>query len=149
MKAILQRVSESTLKIDGMVHSSIETGLLVLLGLEQEDSIEDVNYLVSKIVQMRIFSDDEGKMNRSVMEINGDMMVVSQFTLLADTKKGNRPSFIRAAKPEKAIPLYEAFIDGCNDAIKRQVKTGVFGADMKISLTNDGPVTIVLDSKVK
>lgn len=149
MRAVVQRVSECALKIEGRIFSEMGEGLLVLLGVEQEDTLEDVEYLVGKISQMRIFSDEEGKMNRSVKDVNGEVMIVSQFTLHADTKKGNRPSFIKAARPELAIPLYEATIALFNTALAKPSKTGQFGADMKISLVNDGPVTIIIDSKSK
>lgn len=149
MRAVVQRVSECALKIEGKVFSEIGVGLLVLLGVEQEDTLEDAEYLVGKISQMRIFSDEEGKMNRSVKDVNGEVLLVSQFTLHADTKKGNRPSFIKAARPEHAIPLYESAIVLFNEALEKQTKTGQFGADMKISLVNDGPVTIIIDSKSK
>lgn len=149
MRAVVQRVSECALKINGEFFSQIGEGLLVLLGVEQDDTLDDAAYLVGKIAQMRIFSDEEGKMNRSVKDINGEVMLVSQFTLHADTKKGNRPSFIKAARPEHAIPLYESTIVLLKAALEKEIKTGVFGADMKISLVNDGPVTIIMDSKSK
>lgn len=149
MRILIQRVSEANVTIHDSIHSEIEKGLLILLGIEETDSEEDINWLVKKITQLRIFGDQEGKMNHSVLDINGEILVVSQFTLFASTKKGNRPSFIKSAKPEIAIPLYESFISKLNQTIEKEVKTGVFGADMKVSLTNDGPVTIWLDSKNK
>lgn len=149
MRVILQRVSNASVTIDNTVHSEINQGLLSLLGIEEADNQEDIDWLVKKISQMRIFSDQEGKMNLSLMDINGEILVVSQFTLFAYCKKGNRPSFIKSAKPEIAIPLYESFISKMNQTIDKEVKTGIFGADMKVQLSNDGPVTISLDSKNK
>ena len=147
MRALIQRVSEASVTIDGEVYSAIGCGLLVLLGIEADDSQEDIDWLVKKISLMRIFEDADGKMNNSVMDVKGSMLVVSQFTLHASTKKGNRPSFINAARPETAIPLYERFIADCKELLP--VDTGQFGADMKVALVNDGPVTIWLDSKNK
>ncbi len=147
MRAVIQRVSQASLTIDEQVYSSINQGLLVLLGVHQDDTEEDVHWLVSKIAQMRIFSDQEGKMNLSALDIGASVMVVSQFTLHASTKKGNRPSFIEAAKPDLAIPLYDAFVKAMSIQFPNRTATGSFGADMKISLTNDGPVTIIIDSK--
>lgn len=147
MRAVIQRVSQASLTIDEQVYSSINQGLLVLLGVHQDDTEEDVNWLVSKIAQMRIFSDQEGKMNLSAQDIGASVMVVSQFTLHASTKKGNRPSFIEAAKPDLAVPLYEAFVKAMSIQFPNRTATGSFGADMKINLTNDGPVTIIIDSK--
>ena len=149
MRVILQRVSNASVTIDNTVHSEINQGLLLLLGIEEADNQEDIDWLVKKISQMRIFSDQEGKMNLSLMDINGEILVVSQFTLFAYCKKGNRPSFIKSDKPESAIPLYESFISKMNQTIDKEVKTGIFGADMKVQLSNDGPVTISLDSKNK
>ena len=149
MRAIIQRVLSSSVTIDGSIFSSIDQGLLVLLGVTEEDSEEDVVYLVHKIAQMRIFGDAEGKMNLSVMDIEGEVMVISQFTLFAQTKKGNRPSFILAAKPNKAIPLYTAFLHEMDKITQKKTASGVFGADMKVQLINDGPVTIFIDSKLK
>ena len=149
MRTLIQRVTKASVTIENSIHSEIENGLLILLGIEENDSQEDTNWLVKKITQLRIFSDSEGKMNLSVLDINGEILVVSQFTLYASTKKGNRPSFIKSAKPEIAIPLYENFISTLNQNSVQEVKTGVFGADMKVGLTNDGPVTIWLDSKNK
>ena len=145
MKVVLQRVNEAKLRVKDELFSQIEIGLVVLLGIEDCDDQKDVDWLVSKIVNMRIFSDSVDKMNRSLLDIEGELMVVSQFTLHASTKKGNRPSFIKAAKPDKAIPLYEAFLESCK--IFCSTKTGVFGADMTIDLSNNGPVTIILDSQ--
>ena len=147
MRLVIQRVSFAQITIDGKIHSSIEAGLLVLLGIEDEDTEEDIAYLTTKLCNMRIFSDEEGKMNLDVKQINGEILVVSQFTLHASTKKGNRPSFIKAARPEKAIPLYELFISETALALGKPVESGVFGADMQVELINDGPVTILLDSK--
>jgi D-aminoacyl-tRNA deacylase len=145
MRVVVQRVSEATVHIDSMIKGQIENGLVVFLGIEASDTFEDVQWLCGKICSMRIFGDEEGKMNRSVLEINGSILLISQFTLHASTKKGNRPSFIRAARPEHAVPLYNAFIVELRK--KLTVETGEFGADMKVSLINDGPVTIVMDSK--
>jgi D-aminoacyl-tRNA deacylase len=147
MRAVLQRVSKASVSIDGKVHSAIQKGFLVLLGIEENDSKEDLDYLSSKICHMRVFSDAEGKMNLDIKQVNGQLLIVSQFTLHASTKKGNRPSFIKAARPEKAIPLYDLFISETALALGKPVESGVFGADMKVELINDGPVTILLDSK--
>lgn len=147
MRVLIQRVSEASVTIDGSVKSAIGPGLLVLLGIENEDESEDINWLCKKIVQLRIFGDEEGKMNRSVQDINGDILVISQFTLHASTKKGNRPSYIKAARPEVAIPLYENFLDQLSIALGKPVGSGTFGADMKVRLLNDGPVTIWIDSR--
>jgi len=147
MRVVVQRVLRSELRIEGKIHSSIDQGLLILIGIEETDTEEDAQWLASKICSMRIFSDEEGKMNLDLLQIKGELMLVSQFTLFASTKKGNRPSFIRSAKPEKANALYNFFIGECEKICPLPVKTGVFGADMKISLTNDGPVTIFVDSK--
>jgi D-aminoacyl-tRNA deacylase len=147
MRVILQRVSQASVSIDGLVKSKIGLGLLILLGIESNDDLEDVDYLCRKIAAMRIFSDENGLMNLSVQDVGGEMIVVSQFTLHAATKKGNRPSFIRAARPEQAIPLYERFVSVLEEISQRPVLTGTFGADMKVSLLNDGPVTIFMDSK--
>ena len=149
MRALIQRVSEASVTIDGEVHSQIATGLLILLGIATDYGEEDLDWLCKKIVNLRIFPDDQGVMNRSLLETGGELLVVSQFTLHASTKKGNRPSYIRAAKPEHAIPLYDAF---CRELAKhsgRNVMTGEFGADMKVALVNDGPVTIWIDSQNK
>lgn len=149
MRAIIQRVSEASVSIDGRVHATICRGLLVLLGIGTEDTFEDVTYLAAKISNMRIFGDDANLMNLSVKDIDGGILVVSQFTLHAQTRKGNRPSFIQAARPEHAIPLYETFLTEMEGLIQKSVKSGKFGADMKVSLTNDGPVTIFIDSREK
>ena len=149
MKVVIQRVSEAAVKIDGSVNGSIESGLVILVGIENSDTEEDVDWLASKIVSLRIFSDENGLMNLSVKEINGGILVISQFTLHAKTKKGNRPSFIDAARPEQAIPLYEKFKLALEKELEKPIQSGIFGADMKVSLVNDGPVTIVIDSKNK
>ena len=149
MRAVIQRVLSASVSIDGGIKSSIGAGLLVLLGVGHEDGKEDVEYLVKKISGLRIFNDEEGVMNRSVLETGGEVIVVSQFTLMASTKKGNRPSYIGAAGHERAIPLYEQFCQALSDAIGKPVGTGEFGADMKVALVNDGPVTICMDSKNK
>jgi D-aminoacyl-tRNA deacylase len=147
MRLVLQRVSEAGVTIDGTVNGAIGKGLLVLVGIEHDDTSEDVEWLVQKLVNMRIFADAEGKMNCSLTDVNGGLLIVSQFTLHASTKKGNRPGFSRAARPEHAIPLYELFVENCGKAGIQRVETGIFGADMKVALVNDGPVTIVIDSK--
>lgn len=149
MKAVLQRVSEASVTIEGNRVADIKAGLLVLVGIEDADTQEDVDWLTAKIVKLRIFSDTDGLMNLSVQDINGDIIVVSQFTLHAATKKGNRPSYIRAAKPDIAIPLYEAFVKQMEKEFGKTIQTGEFGADMKVSLLNDGPVTIIIDTKNK
>lgn len=146
MRVVIQRVSEASVTINASIYGQIKQGFVLLLGIEEADTKEDADWLVQKITQMRIFSDEEGKMNLSLKDSNGALLIISQFTLHASTKKGNRPSFIKAARPEQAIPLYEYFIESCKTEIQ-DVQTGVFGADMKISLVNDGPVTIVMDSK--
>lgn len=147
MRVLIQRVAEASVTIEGQVKSAIGPGLLVLLGIETEDSAEDIDWLCKKIIQLRIFSDEEDKMNLSVMDIQGQILVISQFTLHASTKKGNRPSYIKAARPDVAIPLYEQFVDQLSIALGQPVGTGEFGADMKVRLLNDGPVTIWIDSK--
>lgn len=149
MRVILQRVSEASVSIDGLIKGQIEIGLLLLLGIEESDGKEDVEWLIQKINAMRIFNDAEGKMNFSIQDINGGFLVISQFTLFASTKKGNRPSFIKAARPDQAIPLYEYFIEQLKIKSNLNVQNGEFGADMKVSLINDGPVTILIDSKNK
>jgi len=149
MKVVIQRVNEATVSIDGRLAGSIQKGLMVLLGIETADTIEDVDWLSNKIVQMRIFDDDQGVMNLSVKEIGGNILLVSQFTLHASTKKGNRPSYIAAAKHDISIPLYEAMIIKLTEAMGAPIQTGVFGADMKVALINNGPVTIIVDSKNK
>lgn len=147
MRAIIQRVSKASVTIDDYVKSQINKGLLVLLGIEENDNEKDIEWLVKKIINMRIFSDENDKMNLSVQDVDGDILVISQFTLFASTKKGNRPSFIQAAKPITAIPLYEQFLSMLKEALGKEIYSGEFGADMKIALINDGPVTIILDSK--
>jgi len=149
MKAVLQRVTKASVTIDGEKVAAINSGLLVLLGIEEADTQEDLSWLVSKISKLRIFNDANGVMNLSVQETGGDIIVVSQFTLHALTKKGNRPSYINAARPETALPLYEAFILKMESEIGKKVQTGRFGADMKVALLNDGPVTIIIDTKNK
>jgi D-tyrosyl-tRNA(Tyr) deacylase len=146
MRVVIQRVSSASVTIDGVIKSSIGPGLLVLLGIGHEDGETDIDYLVKKTAALRIFNDENGVMNRSVLDVGGDVMVVSQFTLMASTKKGNRPSYIEAAGHEKAIPLYEAFCRRMSEVIGKPVGTGEFGADMKVALLNDGPVTICMDS---
>ena len=147
MIAVIQRVTEATLRIENNIYSQIQQGFLVLLGIHESDEIEDVDYLSQKIAGLRIFSDEEGKMNLDLRQVQGKLLLVSQFTLHAQTKKGNRPSFIEAAKPDVAIPLYESMIRALEEKLEMPIQTGQFGADMKISLINDGPVTIIIDSK--
>lgn len=147
MISVIQRVSEASVSIDGRVHGSIGEGLVALLGIEAADNIEDIEWLAAKIANLRIFNDEQGVMNISVKERGGDVLLVSQFTLHASVKKGNRPSYIKAARPEIAIPLYEKFIEVMERAIGKPLMTGVFGADMKVALVNDGPVTIIIDTK--
>ena len=147
MRVVIQRVSSASVSINGAFKSAIGPGLLILLGVGHEDSSEDVDYLVAKTAALRIFADEAGVMNRSVVDVAGEALVVSQFTLMAVTRKGNRPSYIEAAGHEKAVPLYEEFCSKLSAAIGRPVGTGEFGADMKVSLLNDGPVTICIDSK--
>ena len=149
MRAVLQRVSKASVTVDGQVVSSIGDGLLVLLGIEDADGQEDVEWLANKMVNLRIFNDENDVMNRSVVDIDGEIIVVSQFTLHAQTKKGNRPSYIKAAKPNVAIPMYEGFVAVLEQKLGKKVGTGIFGADMKVELLNDGPVTIILDTKNK
>src|SRR6267154_6894000 len=149
MIAVIQRVSEASVTIEGKVKSAIGKGLLVLLGIEDADNHEDIEWLAGKIVNLRIFNDKDGVMNVSVKDEDGDIIVVSQFTLHASTKKGNRPSYIKASKPEIAIPLYEKFIKAIDMNLGKEIQTGKFGADMKVALVNDGPVTILVDSKNK
>jgi D-tyrosyl-tRNA(Tyr) deacylase len=149
MKAVIQRVSSASVTIDGLKVADIQMGLLILLGIEDADNFEDIDWLVNKIVNLRIFGDENGVMNLSVKEVNGEIIVVSQFTLHASTKKGNRPSYIKAAKPDIAVPLYEKFVNALEIVCGRKIQTGKFGADMKVALVNDGPVTIVIDTKNK
>ncbi len=147
MIAVIQRVSQASVTIDQQAKSSIGQGLMVLLGIEVADSEEDINWLSNKLVNLRIFDDEQGVMNKSVMDIAGEVLLVSQFTLHASTKKGNRPSYIKAARPEVAIPLYEKMIAQMTTDIAKPIQTGEFGADMKVALVNDGPVTIIIDTK--
>jgi D-tyrosyl-tRNA(Tyr) deacylase len=149
MRAVIQRVSEASCRVDGEITGQINTGFLVLLGIEDEDTDEDLQWLAQKIVGMRVFGDENGLMNKALADVNGDILLISQFTLFAQTKKGNRPSFIRAAKPDKAIPIYRQMIATLQNLSGKNIATGIFGADMKISLINDGPVTIVMDTKAK
>ncbi|HRP88400.1 MAG TPA: D-aminoacyl-tRNA deacylase [Edaphocola sp.] len=150
MKVVIQRVTEASVSIGGQVHNAIENGFLVLTGIAHDDTDADIEYIAKKLVQLRVFSDESGQMNLSIKDIdNGSFLIISQFTLLAQIRKGNRPSFIEAARPEHAIPLYEKFCKLVTEHSGRSVKKGVFGADMQISLVNDGPVTIVMDSKEK
>ena len=147
MRAVLQRVSSASCTVDGQITGEIGVGFLVLLGIEDADTIEDAQWLAQKITGMRVFSDENGLMNKALADVDGRILLISQFTLFAQTKKGNRPSFIRAARPDKAIPLYEEMITLLNGLTGHQTATGLFGADMKISLVNDGPVTIMMDTK--
>lgn len=149
MKVVIQRVSSASVTIATNKVASIGNGMLVLLGIEDEDASEDIQWLVNKIVNLRIFPDEDQVMNKSLSEVDGDAIVVSQFTLHASTKKGNRPSYIKAAKPDVAIPLYEAFVNELEAKLSKKVQTGEFGADMKVELCNDGPVTIIIDTKNK
>ncbi len=149
MRAVVQRVSQASVAINGSVHGSIQRGILVLLAVEETDGAADIEWLSGKLVRLRIFNDKTGVMNRSVQEIGGEILLVSQFTLFASTKKGNRPSYVRSARPELAIPVYELFIARLTLDLGRAIQTGEFGADMKVSLTNDGPVTIIIDSKLR
>ncbi|WZL89888.1 D-aminoacyl-tRNA deacylase [Salinimicrobium sp. 3283s] len=149
MRAVIQRVSEASVTIEGVKNAEIGKGLLVLIGIEDEDNSQDIAWLCKKIVNMRIFNDANDVMNDSLLDVNGDAIVVSQFTLYASTKKGNRPSYIKAAKPDVAIPLYEEFVSAFEKELGKKIGTGKFGADMKVSLLNDGPVTIIIDSKNK
>jgi D-aminoacyl-tRNA deacylase len=147
MRAVIQRVTEATCKVEGNITGSIDKGLMILLGVAADDTDEDLQWLAQKIAGMRIFSDEAGLMNKSITDIGGRILLISQFTLFAQTKKGNRPSFIRAAKPDMAIPMYEQMIKTLAELTSTKIETGIFGADMKISLVNDGPVTIILDTK--
>jgi D-tyrosyl-tRNA(Tyr) deacylase len=149
MKAVIQRVSQASVTIQDQVVAQIQTGLLVLIGIEEADVQEDLQWLSSKIANLRIFSDANGVMNVSVKEKGGDVIVVSQFTLQASTKKGNRPSYIKAARPEIALPIYESFVQQMESELEKKVQTGQFGADMKVALVNDGPVTLIIDTKNK
>ena len=147
MRVVIQRVKEASVSIEEIVYSSIQNGLMILVGIEDADTLEDAEWLCSKISNLRIFADEAGVMNKSIKDTNGDILLVSQFTLHASTKKGNRPSYIKAARPETAIPLYEKFKQALAAQLERPVASGVFGADMNVSLVNDGPVTIVIDTK--
>lgn len=147
MRIILQRVKEASVTIEEKINAQIGQGLLLLIGIEKEDLQEDIDWLCKKVLDLRIFNDEEGKMNRSIRDVEGDLIVVSQFTLHANVKKGTRPSFIKAARPEIAIPLYENFVQTIENSLGKKVGTGKFGADMKVALINNGPVTIILDSK--
>lgn len=147
MRLVIQRVSSASVEVEKSMVAKIESGLLILAGIEEADTKEDIDWLVKKTTQLRIFNDAEGVMNLSVQDVGGDLIVVSQFTLHASTKKGNRPSYIRAARPETAVPLYEQLVSEFEKTLAKPIGTGVFGADMKVSLVNDGPVTIILDSK--
>ena len=147
MRIVIQRVSEASVKIDGEITSTIQVGFLVLLGIEIDDTTDDADYLIQKLINLRVFSDADGKMNLSLTDVKGDLLIVSQFTLHAVTKKGNRPSYIKAARPEQAIPLYEYFLNKTKSQFSGKVLSGEFGADMKVALVNDGPVTIIIDSK--
>ena len=149
MRVLIQRVTQASVAIAGETTAAIGAGLLVLVGIEEADGAEDIEWLTDKITRLRVFDDEQGVMNRSVLDAGGEVMVVSQFTLMASTRKGNRPSYIRAARPEVAVPLYEAFVRGLERQLGRAVPTGTFGADMQVSLVNDGPVTIWMDSKRK
>jgi D-tyrosyl-tRNA(Tyr) deacylase len=147
MRVVIQRVTKADVTIDGKINGAIANGLLVLLGIEDVDNEEDIKWLSNKIVNLRVFDDEAGVMNRSILDIHGEILLVSQFTLHASTKKGNRPSYIKASKPEVAIPLYEKMIEQLKKDLGKEIATGIFGADMKIGLLNDGPVTIIIDSK--
>ncbi|MCA0363367.1 MAG: D-tyrosyl-tRNA(Tyr) deacylase [Bacteroidetes bacterium] len=149
MVAVIQRVSHSNVKIEDQIVGEIGRGFNILLGISENDTIEDVDWLAKKIIGLRVFADNEGKMNLDIKDIDGNILIISQFTLLAATKKGNRPSFIEAARPEKAIPLYETMIGTLSGLLGKEVEKGVFGADMKVEINNDGPVTIIIDTKNK
>lgn len=149
MRAVIQRVSQASVIINKIVHGAIEKGFLVLLGIEENDSDEDIQWLSAKIVNMRIFNDENGLMNLALKEVGGDILLISQFTLFASTKKGNRPSFLQSAKPDIAIPLYEKMITQLENDLEKKIQTGKFGADMQVHLCNDGPVSIIIDSKNK
>ena len=149
MRAVIQRVSQASVAINGKIHDSVNQGLLVLLGIEESDTFEDIEWLCGKISRLRIFNDKDEVMNLSIADVDGDVLLISQFTLHASTKKGNRPSYIKAAKPERAIPIYEKFIFQLEKELAKPIKSGIFGADMKVSLINDGPVTIIIDTKNK
>jgi D-tyrosyl-tRNA(Tyr) deacylase len=149
MRVVIQRVSKASVTVGKQLKATIGEGLLLLLGIENSDSQSDIDFLIKKIINLRIFEDENGVMNRSILDIDGDLLCVSQFTLYASTKKGNRPSYIKAAKPDVAIHLYEKFCKDCVPALDKEIQTGEFGADMQIELLNNGPVTIIIDSKIK
>jgi D-tyrosyl-tRNA(Tyr) deacylase len=149
MRAVIQRVSHAACRVNGKVTGEIQIGLLVLLGIADDDDHDDLDWLAQKIVNMRIFSDENHLMNKALTDVNGNILLISQFTLFAQTKKGNRPSFIRAAKPDKAVPMYEQMIKTLEHLLNKKIATGVFGADMKVELLNDGPVTIIIDTKFR
>jgi len=149
MRAVLQRVTQASCTVDGEVTGAIENGFLVLLGIEDADALTDLDWLAQKIIGMRVFGDENGMMNKALADVGGDILLISQFTLFASTKKGNRPGFTRAARPDVAIPLYEKMIEKLSALLGKKVKSGIFGADMKIALLNDGPVTILIDTKDK
>src|ERR1700753_2795329 len=149
MRAVLQRVTQASCMVDGETTGKIDTGFLVLLGIEDADTTDDLQWLAQKITGLRVFSDENGLMNKALADVDGNILLISQLTLFAQTKKGNRPSFIKAARPDKAIPMYEKMIDALKAITGKRIATGIFGADMKISLTNDGPVTIIMDTKDK
>jgi D-tyrosyl-tRNA(Tyr) deacylase len=149
MRVVIQRVKQASVEINGNVHSVIGKGLLILVGVDEVDEDEDIQYIASKVVGLRIFQDEEGKMNKNVIEVGGECLVVSQFTLFASTKKGNRPSFMRSAKPERAVEMYAKFVHELQNKIGMPIQTGEFGADMAVALINDGPVTITMDSRAK
>ncbi len=149
MRIVIQRVREASVSIAGKLKASVGGGMMILVGVEHDDTQDDVDWLVKKVVNLRIFNDDAGVMNRSILDVGGEILVVSQFTLHASTRKGNRPSYIRAARPETAVPLYRAFIDALNAQLPKPCGEGEFGADMQVALVNDGPVTIIIDSHLK
>lgn len=149
MRIVLQRVTHASVAIEKKIHASIQNGILVLIGIEDQDNDEDILWIANKLLNLRIFNDSNQVMNLSVMDIHGELLIISQFTLLASTRKGNRPSYIKASKPEIAIPLYDRFINYLKNNCQLKVKSGIFAADMQISLINDGPVTIIIDSKIK
>lgn len=149
MRAVIQRVSKANVEIEGIIKGSINQGFMILVGIEEADNQDDIEWISSKIVQLRIFGDDAGLMNKSIQDINGNILLISQFTLFGQTKKGNRPSFIRAARPETAIPLYEKLKEVLSRKLGKTIESGVFGADMSVGLTNDGPVTLMIDTKNK
>jgi D-aminoacyl-tRNA deacylase len=149
MRAVIQRVSQASCTVDGQITGEIQTGFMILLGIEEADNTDDLQWLAQKIVNVRVFGDENGLMNKSLVDVDGNILLISQFTLYAQTKKGNRPSFLRAAKPPIAIPLYEEMIVMLESLLGKKITTGIFGADMKIALVNDGPVTIVMDTKDK